>query len=62
MRRVPHDSSILLPQESRNPEPYWWNLLSQWFDGLPEIYSLENASLMIPGLSGILQLESPLQD
>ena len=44
-----------------NPEPrksYWRNLVSQWYDGLPEVSDLGNASWKIPGLIGISKLES----
>ena len=43
-------------------ESYWKNLFSQWYDGLPEISDLGDASWMVPRLYGILMLESQLQD
>ena len=47
------DACTVLPKRSWSFEPYWRNLLSQWFDGLPEISHLGNASGKIPGRYGI---------
>ena len=41
---------------------YWWNLVSRWYDGVPEISNLGAASCLIPWLHGIWKLESQFQD
>ena len=70
IRQEPQSSAIPTPRFNQgvatlNPLPiksYWRTLLSQWYDGLPEISGLGNASWKIPCLIGISKLESQLQD
>ena len=65
IRREPRNSSILVPRFQSgvwNSTSYWWNLFSQWYDGLPEISHTGNASWKIPRLHGLSKMESQLQD
>ena len=47
-----------LPKWRSVVNSYWWNLFSWWYDWLPEISDLGNASWKIPGLVAISKLES----
>ena len=38
------NSCATLPKRGWNSTSYWWNLFSHWYDGLPEVHHLGNAS------------------
>ena len=68
VRRDPQSSSIPSPRFNQGIGTLsplyknWRNSFSQWYDGLPEISDLGNASWKIPRLYGIPKLECQLQD